>query len=87
MLAPVVPPTFHNLASVRLVLLDCGVGKHSHVVVHVEIEQRTRLSAGLGDEKRVECVVLRRKDKLKRRRKRNETTHMRNDEIFLKTRS
>ena len=87
MFTPVVPSAFDDLAGVGFIFLDCGIGEHAHVVVYIKIEQGARLAAGLGDEERVECVMLKGKDKLERRRTRNGTAHMWNDEVFLKTRS
>ena len=57
-LIALVPTTLDDLAGVRLVLFLGGVGEQPYVVVHVEVEQRARLAAGLVHDEVVECVVL-----------------------------
>ena len=42
----------------RLVLLPRGIRKQTDVVVHVKVEERTRFSTSLVDNKVVECMML-----------------------------
>jgi hypothetical protein len=58
-LVPLVPAAVHDLARVRLVLLHADVVHHPDVLVHVEVEERTRLAPGLGDDEVVEGDVVR----------------------------
>ena len=58
MLVALIPTSFHDFASVRLVLLYCGISQQPDVVVHVEIEKWTRLSPRLVHDEVVESVVL-----------------------------
>ena len=53
-----IPRPLHDLARMAFVLLDGGIGDKPDVVVHVEVEQGTRLAAGLGHDQVVECKVL-----------------------------
>ena len=46
------------LIETYLVTLLCGIVQHSHVIVHVEAEQRSRLSSSLVDNEIVEGIVL-----------------------------
>ena len=47
----------------RLIFLDRCISQHAHVIVYVEVEQGARLSACLGDQEGVECIVLEDADK------------------------
>lgn len=58
-LVSLVPAAFNHFAGVGLVFLFGGVRKESDVVMHVEIEQRTRFPPSLVDYKVVEGIVLR----------------------------
>ena len=58
MLVSVVPAALDDLARVRLVLFDGGIGEHANIVVDIKVEQRARLSSRLVDDKVVEAVVM-----------------------------
>jgi hypothetical protein len=55
---PLVVASLYNLARMRLVLFPRRVRKETHVVVHIKIEQGSRLSPRLVDDKVVERVML-----------------------------
>jgi hypothetical protein len=38
-LAPIVPTPLNNFTRMRLILLDGCVGEHTHIVMHIEVEQ------------------------------------------------
>lgn len=46
---PLVPTSLDNLAGVRLILLNRGVGQQSNIVVDVKVEQGPRLAPCLVD--------------------------------------
>lgn len=58
MLVAVVPAALDDLTSVALVLLLGGIRKHTHVVVHVKVEQGARLAARLVDDEVVKRIML-----------------------------
>ena len=60
-------------ARVTFVFFNGGVRDEPHIVVHVEVEERTRLASGLGDDQIVERVVL---EKEKETERKSETTTM-----------
>lgn len=47
-----------DLARVRFILLLRSIGKQTHVIMNVEIKQRTRFTSGFVDDKLVKCIVL-----------------------------
>ena len=48
------------LSGVRLVLLDPMVDRaHSHIIVHVKVEERPRLAPGLGEDELVKGDAVR----------------------------
>lgn len=53
------PPPLHDLARVRLVLLDARIIDDTNIVVHVEMEERTALTPRLGHDEVIEAKVLR----------------------------
>lgn len=57
-LVAVVPTPLDNFAGVTFVLFHSGVANHTHVVVDVEVEERTRLSSSLIDDEFVERMVV-----------------------------
>ncbi len=57
-LVPLIPAPLYDLACMRLVFLHCGIGKQTHVVVHIEVEQWTGLATGFVYDEIVESVML-----------------------------
>lgn len=58
MFITLIPAPLDDLSGMRLILLDCRVGEQPHVVVHIKVKQRARLSSSLVHYEIIECVML-----------------------------
>lgn len=58
MLIPLVPTPLYYLPSMRFVFLNSGIRQQAHIVVHIEVEQGTRLSARFVDDEVIKSVML-----------------------------
>lgn len=57
-LITIVPAPFDDLARVTFVLLDRGIRQEPNVVMHVKVEQRSRLAACFANDKVIKTVVM-----------------------------
>jgi hypothetical protein len=59
MFEPIIPRALHHLSRMTLVLFPRRIADEPDVIVHVEVEQGSRLAARLVDDKVVEGVRVR----------------------------